>query len=881
MTPLQQQYNKIKSQHPDSILFFRMGDFYEGFDEDAKVMAKVLGIALTSRSKKEKRPMAGIPHHALDAYLFKLVKAGYKVAVCEQLEAPKKGVKIVKREVVKIITPGTITDEKVVDVTSANYIAALNIRDEKIGIAFADVNTGEFKTTEFGIQKQGGKRKLIDEINRLSPSEILINKNEAEKIKTEFKPISKYYIQELDDEFFDEENAEKILKEFFQVSSLKGFGIENRSLCTSSSGALVNYLTDTQKNALSHINSISFYNLGNRMLMDSATMKNLELVYSFSSGSKNESLLGVLDKTQTTMGARLLRSWILQPLIDEKKIRKRLEAVDAYFKQPEENDKVRTLLSEIYDLERLAGKIGSAGVNPKDLIALKQSLTNAPNLAKNIPANKYLNKIKEEIETNKFDELINLLQISINDNPPMSLNEGGIIKEKYDEKLDEIRNAARGGKDWIKSLQIEEINRTGISSLKVKFNKIFGYYIEVSNTNLKKVPGNYIRKQTLVNAERFITPELKEMEEKILGAEEKMINLEYKIFTQIREECVKYIKDIQNLAKNIAILDVIANFAYLARYENFVKPEINGKGIIKIKDGRHPVVEKLSENPFIPNDILLNKDTRQLIILTGPNMAGKSTYIRQAALIVLMAQIGCFVPAKAAKIAATDRIFTRVGASDNLAGGESTFMVEMNETANILNNATEKSLLILDEVGRGTSTYDGVSIAWAVAEHIHNKIGAFTLFATHYHELIKLENILKKVKNYNVAVKEDGENVIFLRKIVEGGTDQSYGVHVAEMAGIPKDVILKAREILSGFEQENMFAVRDEKFPNDEKIDKNEELKNSKKRACPFPQNQMPLFATDARFEKIKTEIRKIDIDNMTPFDALRKLKKIRDKFAG
>lgn len=917
MTPLQKQYNQIRSQYPDCVLFFRMGDFYEGFGEDAKTMAKVLGITLTSRNKKKDDPMAGVPHHALDAYLYKMVTAGYKVAICEQLENPKDAKGIVKRGVVKIVTPGTITDEKAVDVTNNNYIAAININDGLCGISYADLNTGEFKTTEIGIDTETDKRKIIDEINRLSPSEILISANDQIEFKNEFKQLLNYYTQFVEENYFDINESKEVLKDFFKTKSLKGFGIEKRNLCISASGALVKYLKETQKNSLSHINSISQYNISDHMMLDTATMKNLELVFSSSTGGKRGSLLGVLDQTKTTMGARLLRSWVLQPLIEKEKIIERLDAVESFVNDPTQNDKIRDALSEVYDLERLASKLGSGNANAKDLIALKVSLEKMPEIAtlldcrdaKSCVSTK-INEIENELKTKEFSTLIKLLEESINPNPPAMLNEGGIIHDGYNKELDEIRDAARGGKEWLKNLQKEEMEKTGITTLKVKFNKVFGYFIEVSKSNIGKVPENYIRKQTLVNAERYITPELKEMEENILGAQDKMIELEYKLFSEIRDKTSKYIPDIQRVAINIAQLDVLANFAYIARYNNYVRPEINGEGLIEIKDGRHPVVEELSDEPFVPNDTKLDKESHQLVILTGPNMSGKSTYIRQVALITLMAQIGSFVPAKSARIGATDRIFTRVGASDNLAQGESTFMVEMNETANILNNATEKSLIILDEVGRGTSTYDGVSIAWAVAEYIHNKLGACTLFATHYHELIKLEQTLARAKNYNVAVKEidkrptekgdkntissqervgvrsedKQKSIIFLRKIVEGGTDQSYGVHVAELAGIPEDVINKAKEILSGFKQESMFTIASPLgIGRVEESGHTEPARPPKRRdecTTTEPETQPSFFTShtvDPKLKKLKEELKSLDLDHMTPLEAIKKLEEMKE----
>ncbi len=947
MTPLQQQYNRIKAEYPDTILFFRMGDFYEGFGEDAKVMAKVLGITLTSRNKKKDDPMAGVPHHAIDAYLYKMVVAGYKVAICEQLEDPKDAKGIVKRGVIKVVTPGTITDEKAIDVTSNNYIVAINIKDGLCSISLADVNTGEFRTTELGARTDIDRKRIIDEISRLSPSEILLSKNDQQRFKEEYKQLLSYYVQYVEEDYFNEKDNKSELEDFFKVKNLKGFGIENRNLCVSTAGALVKYLKETQKNDLSHINKIQFFNLTDHMLLDSATMRNLELVFS-TSGNKRASLIGVLDETKTSMGARLLRSWILQPLIEKEKIEERIEAVDAFVQEPEKNDKCREVLSEVYDLERLASKLGSGNANPKDIIALKTSLENIPSLATTIPGRdakrddvgkdalqcvsadkeqnscrgvlqyaptKLLSIITAELQTSKFDSLIKLIDSAIKENPSAFTNEGGIMKDGYNAELDEIREAAFGGKEWIKKLQAREIERTGIPTLKVKFNKVFGYFIEVSKAQQGKVPDDYIRKQTLVNCERFFTPELKDMEGKILGAQDKMIEMEYKLFCEIRDETAKYIVEIQRLAHHVAILDVIANFAYIARYYNYAKPEFNDEGIIEVKDGRHPIVEKLSEEPFVPNDVKLNDEDQKLIILTGPNMSGKSTYIRQVAIIVLMAQIGSFVPAKSANIFVTDRIFTRVGASDDLSAGESTFMVEMNETANILNNATERSLIILDEVGRGTSTYDGVSIAWAVAEYLHNTVKAYTLFATHYHELIKLEQTLEKAKNYNVAVKETlisppyqggvarqsraegvveeqiksrDKQIVFLRKIVKGGTDQSYGVHVAELAGLPEDVIGKAKEILAGLEQESMFEInRNPLLPEEGSIAKQSgvvgEIDQESTPQIGFFVNptiqteDKIAMKTDPKLEKLKEELENIDINNITPLQALKKLEEMKD----
>lgn len=865
-TPMKQQYNRLKKKHKDCILLFRLGDFYECFDNDAKIISKVLGIVLTKRGKGvDSYPMAGIPHHALNNYFPKLVKAGYKVAIVEQLEKPQQGKKIVDRDVVKIVSAGTVTSDKSLDEAQNNFLAAIssiNIKKTTIwGLAVCDLTTGEFYINEFYCKNKLDIQTLITELQRIQPAELLISKENISIFKNK---MTTPRIQEIPDyEFNFSENKKRIL-DHFKLKNLKGFGIEKSKSGIIAAGVILNYLIETQKASLSHINKIYYKSISNYMLLDANTIRNLELVTPLGD-EYNATLLNTIDKCLTSMGKRKLHNWIVSPLTNKKEIEERLNGVEELFKDSIVLKKIRDDLDDIYDIERILGKVGTETVNARDLIALNQSLINANSVASKL--SKFKSPIiqtiyKTLIRTNASKQTIKLISNAIIDDPPITITEGRIIKEGFNKRLAEIRSATNNGKEWLNKLQIQEVKRTGITSLKVKFNKVFGYYIEITKSNLDKVPENYIRKQTLVNAERFITQELKEKEELILNAEEKSIELEYNLFIEIREEISKYIKSLQQIANSIAILDCLANFASLARLGQYVKPIIskNKKGVLKIKDGRHLVVEKLEEEQFIPNDTFLDCEEKQVAIITGPNMAGKSTYIRQVALIVLMAQIGSFVPASYMEFKPVDRIFTRIGASDNLAAGESTFLVEMNETANILNNATSDSLIILDEVGRGTSTYDGVAIAWAVAEYIHNNIGSKTLFATHYHELVDLEKNLQRIKNYNVAVKETKENIIFLRKIEKGGTDKSYGVHVAQLAGIPYKVISKAKKILLSLEQEGMFEV------------KHIESELTVKEQQPPKQIQLPTTLPEDPAIK---ELKKLDINKITPIEALEKLNEI------
>ncbi len=806
-TPLMRQYSVIKAQHKDSILFFRMGDFYEMFFEDAKVASKILDIALTSRNKEKgiDVPLCGVPYHAAENYLAKLVKAGKKVAVCEQIEDPAKAKGIVKRDVVRVVTPGTALSDSLLDERVNNFIVSVIVAEDrnseqyKVGIAVSDVSTGEFRGTEFFDAKKLSS--LKNELTKLNPRECLIPKDLYKNfgILEALKCVDGMNIYPYEDWNFEKETAKDFLRSHFDVESLEGFGIKDEELAIGSAGALLSYLRETQKTKLNHISKFNLYSIDERMILDDATLRNLELVSTLRSGEKKNTLLWVLDDTLTSMGGRLLRNSVLSPLINVEKIKNRLDSVEEFCKDNILREEVGEKLKEVSDLERLAGKIGCMSANARDLLALKDSLKIIPalkSILKNVDS-KRLIFLKNNL--NEIKEVVDLIEKSVDESSPVTLKDGNLIKKGYDAKLDKIKDAAISGKEWIKTLQRKESARAKIPSLKVKFNRVFGYYIEVSKTNLSQVPSDYIRKQTLVNAERFITPELKEKEDLILNAEERMIELEFRIFVEIRDKVSEYIKDIQKVAKILAELDLLSNFARIAINNNYTKPKVDTDDGLEIKEGRHPVVERIkSAGSFVPNDVSLDNKNCQLIVLTGPNMSGKSTYIRQNALITLMAQIGSFVPAAFVKIGVVDRIFTRVGASDALTRGQSTFMVEMQETANILNNATSRSLIILDEIGRGTSTFDGVSIAWAVAEYIvsKEKLGAKTLFATHYHELLELEKILPRVKNFNVAVKESKDKVIFLYKILRGGTNRSYGIYVGKLAGLPKEVVRRAEDVL-------------------------------------------------------------------------------------
>jgi len=863
------QYRKIKAQYPDAIVLFRMGDFYETFEEDAKIAARVLGIALTKRANGAAAdvPLAGFPHHALDTYLHKLVRAGYKVAICEQLEDPKLAKGIVKRDVVEVITPGVALTDKLLDNRSNNFVCAIYFKDEKVGFAFADVSTGEFYASEVSVNEF---RNLLDTI---SPSEILFCKTQKDKVEQAIGDIQiKPALTKLEDWVFKYDYAFETLTNHFQTQSLKGFGIDDIELGVICAGAVMHYLQETQKTKLIHIKKISRYDTGDYMLLDSATKRNLEIAVSYLGETTYGTLFSVIDKTQTPMGARLLKKWVLRPLKKIEPIRKRLEAVKELYENSNLRKNLFEILGEIGDVERLISRIairshipGTTGrANPKDLINLKESLKKIPKI-KSLLSNtssETLQKIHKLL--NPLQEVVDLIENAIVDEPPSTVSDGGVIRDGYNAELDELRFIARSSKEFIANLQQKERERTGIPSLKIDYNSVFGYYIEVTKAHLDKIPEDYIRKQTLVNAERFITPELKEYEEKIFTAEEKISALEAELFNQIREKVSGYTEEIQKNAQLIAMLDCFVSLAEVAVENNYTCPIVDESDVIEIKGGRHPVVEKILPvgEKFVPNDVLLDNGENQILIITGPNMSGKSVFLRQVGLIVLLAQIGSFVPADYARVGIVDRIFTRVGASDNIAGGESTFLVEMHEMANILNNATPKSLILLDEVGRGTSTFDGISIAWAITEYIHENIKAKTIFATHYHELNELAELFPRIKNFKADVKELGDKIIFLHKIVPGYADHSYGIEVAKMAGLPEEVTERAKEILINLEQKELTPQGKGK----RKISK-EILKEK---------FQISLF--EMSDSKLREEILNLDIDNMTPVQALMKLHELKGK---
>lgn len=873
LTPMMQQYLETKKEYQDCILFYRLGDFYEMFFDDALVASKELEITLTGKScgQEERAPMCGVPYHAVDSYLNKLVSKGYKVAICEQVEDPKLAKGIVKREVVRIVTPGTNLDIQALDDRKNNYLLCVCYFPGKIGISVADVTTGDYYLTEVE-----DIRKLQDEINKYAPSELICNEQffvsgyDIEDLKNRLH-VSVY---SLDPHYFDEDTCRKVLLKHFHVTTLTGLGIDDFPTGLIAAGALLQYLYETQKTSLAHFTHIYPYLTSKYMLLDSSTRRNLELTETLREKQKRGSLLGVLDRTKTAMGGRLLRKYIEQPLIDKEKIEANLDTVEALGKNSVDRDEIREYLNTIYDLERLLGKISYKTANPRDLIAFRNSLSMLPAikiLLGDFDTN-VLNDIRDRLDT--LEDIYHLIEDAIIDEPPITIREGGIIKEGFHETIDSLRRAKTDGKNWLASLEEEDRERTGIKNLRIKYNKVFGYYFEVTNSYKNLVPEDYIRKQTLANAERYTTPRLKELEDSILNAEDKLYALEYDLFCEIRDAIFAEIERIQKTARAIAKLDVFASLSYVAERNHYVRPTLNEKGIIDIKDGRHPVVEQMIQNDmFIANDTYLDNQKHCISIITGPNMAGKSTYMRQTALIVLMAQIGSFVPAKKANIGVVDRIFTRVGASDDLASGQSTFMVEMNEVANILRNATPNSLLVLDEIGRGTSTFDGLSIAWAVIEHISNRkiLGAKTLFATHYHELTELEGKMDNVNNYCIAVKEKGDDIVFLRKIIKGGADKSYGIQVAKLAGVPDMVIDRAKEIVEQLSDNDIT----EKIHNIEVNVKNERHKPV--RYDEVDLEQISLFDT-VKDEDVLQELKEIDVTNLTPVDALNTLYRLQNK---
>jgi len=849
LTPMMRQYLRAKESCPDSILFFRMGDFYEMFFDDAEVASKILQIALTSRDGGQagRVPMCGVPHHAAQGYIAKLIKAGKTVAICDQVEDPKQAKGLVKREIVRTITPGTVLEPSLLDEKQSNYLATLNILDESAGIAFLELSTGEFLATE--LDGPDTASNLREEFVKMAPAECVYPTSvEGHRLIEELQAVlPETAFKKVDDDLFDGRQARRMLLDHYEMHSLKGFGLESLPIAISSAGAALAYLMETQRDDVIHLKSIRVYHPQDYLVVDSATQRSLELLATAAEGKRSGSLLSVLDSTVTSMGGRLLKTWITHPLVDIAEIKARHESVGELLGAPQTRQAVRSVLSGVFDLERLIGRLSCATATPRDMKMLGDSLGKIPELRSALTdcSSKLVGELRDSLDD--LDDVTNLISRAIVDSPPATLTEGGIFREAYNERLDELKGLVRDGRSWVASLQQDEIERTGITSLKVGYNKVFGYYIEVTKPNVHLVPEDYQRKQTLVNAERYVTPALKEREEEIVSAQEKMMELEYELFQELRREICKQTARIQKDAEIVSQIDVLLSLADMASSNRYCKPEISDQCGITISEGRHPVVEKLGvEREFVPNDTVMDSENAALLIITGPNMAGKSTYLRQVALIVLMAQMGSFVPAKSAHIGVVDRIFTRIGASDNLVRGESTFMIEMNETANILNSATNRSLVVIDEMGRGTSTFDGISIAWAVAHYLHDRIGAKTLFATHYHELTELATKLNRAKNLNVAVREWGGKVIFLYRVVDGGADHSYGVQVARLAGLPQSVLKQAREILESLECGTFMPA----------------LGRS------VPVQQLTLFPEEGE-SAVEAELGKVDLDKMSPRDAL------------
>ncbi len=871
-TPMMQHYLKTHEEYKDCILFYRLGDFYEMFFDDAKVVSKELELTLTGKScgAEERAPMCGIPYHAAETYLTRLVKKGYKVAICEQVEDPKLAKGMVKREVTRVVTPGTTLNAQALDETKNNYIMCIAYIGDHYGISSADITTGDYYVTEVD-----SERKLLDEVNKYQPTEIICN--EAFYISgidiDDMKNRMGIVIYSLDAWYFSDETAQMTLKDHFKVRDLEGLGLADYDSGVIAAGALLKYLYETQKTTLSNLVAIHPYTTGKFMIIDSSTRRNLELVETLREKQKRGSLLWVLDKTRTAMGARTLRSFVEQPLIERTEIEERYDAIDEFNTNAITREEIREYLNPVYDLERLITRVTYQTANPRDLIAFRNSIHMLPPIKTLMSdfQSPLLKRLYEQLDT--LDELYELIERSITEEPPLTLHDGGILKEGYNEEVDRLRKAKTDGKSWLADLEAKEREKTGIKNLKIKYNKVFGYYLEVTNSFKDMVPDYFTRKQTLANAERFITPELKELEDVILGAEDKLIVLEYELFREVRQKVADEVVRIQKTAKAVAQIDVFASLATVAEQNNYCRPKLNEKGLIDIKDGRHPVVERMIQNEmFVANDTYLDNGSNRVSIITGPNMAGKSTYMRQSALIVLMAQIGSFVPAKSAKIGIVDRIFTRVGASDDLASGQSTFMVEMSEVANILRNATSNSLLILDEIGRGTSTFDGLSIAWAVVEHISNPrlLGAKTLFATHYHELTELEGKLNSVNNYCIAVKEKGDDIVFLRKIVKGGADKSYGIQVAKLAGVPDNVIERAKEIVEELSNNDITEIV-------QNISAEGSSKRSKPKLDEVDLEQISLLDTMDN-DTILNELKELDLGQMTPIEAMNKLYELQNK---
>lgn len=862
-TPLMAQYHKIKEQHPDTILLFRVGDFFETFEEDAHTASKVLGITLTKRANGAagEVPLAGFPFHALDTYLPKLVRSGYRVAVCEQMENPKFVKGIVKREVTEVVTPGVALSDKLLDHKKNNYLMAIYMKDEMAGISFCDISTGDFFSYETH------KDSLYEQIELIGPAEILHQKKDRERLQTllsraNFSPR----LTRLEDWVFNYEYACDNLSRQFNTLNLKGFGIDTLKTGTVAAGVVLNYLQDTQKVNLSHINKISRYNHTDYMILDYATKRNLEITFSMNDGARQGSLIGILDRTETPMGGRMLKGWISAPLRRLELIEQRQHCVEEFFGNKLLRTRVVSALKETGDLERLVSRICTGKASPRDMTALQSSLRKIPVLKELLSdaTSPHLKNIRDSL--NSLEELADSIEKAISENPPAALSDGNVIRPGYNADLDELRGLSHNAKSWIANLQRSERERTGISSLKVSYNKVFGYYIEITNAHKDKIPEDYIRKQTLVNGERYITPDLKTYEDKILNAEERIQELEYRLFNEVRLKAADHAPQIQHNAKLIAMIDCYVSFASCAVEYNYVKPAIDDSDAIEIIEGRHPVVERIlrPDEKFTSNSLTLNSD-EQIIILTGPNMAGKSVYLRQTGLIVLLAQIGSYVPAKAARIGLVDKIYTRVGASDNISAGESTFLVEMQEAANILNNATGKSLILLDEIGRGTSTFDGISIAWAITEYLHENpaIRAKTLFATHYHELNEMASIFPRIKNFKVEVREYGDKVIFLHKVTPGGADHSYGIQVAQMAGLPSFVTNRAKEILENLESKELTPY---------------EMKKAKLAKIKKTEDELQFNLFEIKDDTLRREISEIELDNLTPLQALNKLSELKER---
>jgi DNA mismatch repair protein MutS len=859
------QYLRIKEQYPDTILFYRLGDFYETFFQDAELVAKELELTLTGREGGKalgRVPMAGIPFHAAESYIARLIEKGYKVAICEQMEDPKAVKGLVKRDVTRIITPGTLVDPKLLKERQNNFLCTVAIGRTGYGLAVTDLSTGEFAATE--LTGPEASKLLLDELYRLEPAELLYDPGlELEGRVVPAMKAAGVALSPWDAGNFLHGEAYRRLTQHFGTSTLHGFSLETAEMATCAAGAALAYLAETQKTSLTHITGLSFYTPGEYMALDPATRRNLELTRSIRDGSRKGTLLWVLDKTVTAMGSRLLKAWIERPLLSVGQINARLESVQDLTKKPGLRADLRTNLNAVYDLERLAGRIAYGNASARDLVALKHSLVMLPSIRVALEEAGAPRLIALRDQLDMLDDVRDLIDQSIQEEPPIALTEGGIIKDGYDPEVDRFRAAAREGKTWIARLEASERERTGIKSLKVGYNKVFGYYLSVTNANKQAVPADYIRKQTLANEERYITPELKEMESTVLGADEKLMALEYELFLTIRGRVARAVDRIQQSARAVAELDVLSTYAEVASLYGWTRPLVDTSTVLELRDARHPVLERvLPEGSFVPNDIVLNTKDQRLMLITGPNMGGKSTVMRQAALAAILAQAGSFVPATAAHIGLCDRVWTRVGASDDLATGQSTFMVEMTEVANILHGATERSLIVLDEVGRGTATFDGLSIAWAITEYIHNRIGARTMFATHYHELCDLEGLLEGVKNYSMAVREKGEEIIFLRRLVAGGADRSYGIQVGRLAGLPQSVIERAREVLEGLEADEA-----------KRQNRREVLKNVKQQK---PVVQLTFF--EEQKNPVVEELLALNVNTLTPLEALNLLSQLQAK---